>query len=245
MDIVLSVFGILMVLPVFPLVAILIKLDSRGPIFYLANRVGKGMKVFKMYKFRTMIETNIKVGECVSPQHDPRVTGFGRFLRRSKLNEFPQLINILKGEMTFVGPRPESPDLAALYPEEARQLFTVKPGLVGPNQIVGRNEEEMYPAGVDVKKYYIEEILPQKLVRDLEYIKKPDFFTDVKYILLGVRETLIGALSKSHVQNNWAQIYLMMADLFFTVSAFFLAFSYELGNLPSGSDLVLFFKYLP
>lgn len=244
MDIILSLCGILVILPFFPLIAILIKLDSRGPIFYLAKRVGKDMKMFNMYKLRTMIETDVKVGESVSPQHDPRVTSFGRFLRRTKLNELPQLINILKGEMTFVGPRPESPDLAEMYPEEARKIFTVKPGLVGPNQIIGRNEEEMYPAGVDVKRFYIEEILPEKLVRDIEYIKKPDFFTDMKYIYLGVRETMLGALNKSHIRNNRAQIYLLLADLFFTIASFFIAFSYEVGKIPAGSQLFVFFKYL-
>jgi len=109
-----------------------------------------------MYKFRTMFETPLPVGASVYPQDDPRVTPFGRILRRTKLNELPQLLNILKGEMTFVGPRPEAPELAALYPGYAKAIFTLTPGLVGPNQILGRNEEEWYPPGLHPKRYNIE-----------------------------------------------------------------------------------------
>jgi lipopolysaccharide/colanic/teichoic acid biosynthesis glycosyltransferase len=154
LDIVLAVLGIIVALPLFPLVAILIKLDSRGPVFYICDRIGKDGKLFRMYKFRTMVETDAYVGASVCHQGDVRVTTFGRFLRRTKLNEFPQLINILKGEMSFVGPRPEAPDLAELYPPEAKVLFSVKPGLVGPAQLLYRNEEELYPDGVDHKDYY-------------------------------------------------------------------------------------------
>ena len=134
-----------------------------------------------MYKFRTMYETPQALGPSVSPQGDPRVTPVGRVLRRLKLNEFPQFINVFQGEMTLVGPRPESPDLAALYPESAQKIFSVKPGLIGPNQILGRNEEELYPPGVDPQKYYIEEILPQKLPLDLEYIADRSLLKNLKY----------------------------------------------------------------
>ena len=111
------------------------------------------MKKFKMYKFRTMMETSACTGDNVCPQYDPRVTTFGRFLRRTKMNEIPQLINILCGDMCFVGPRPEAPVLAELYPEDAKKIFSVKPGLVSPATILGRNEEELYPPGVDAEKH--------------------------------------------------------------------------------------------
>ena len=213
-DISLSLLGILFLIPLLPIIGLLIKLDSRGPVFYLAYRVGKGMKPFKMYKFRTMMETPIRMGESVSPQFDPRVTTFGRFLRRTKMNELPQFLNVLKGDMTFVGPRPEAPDLAALYPEEAKRVFSVKPGLVGPATILGRNEEEVYPPGVDAKKYYIEHILPPKNKIDLEYIENQSLFKNFKYILLGVKETLSGALNKRHIRDNRSQIYLLLSDIF-------------------------------
>ena len=118
-DIILSLFGLIIFSLFLPFIALLIKLDSKGPVFYRTDRIGKNFKRFRMWKFRTMIDTQIEVGESVSPQFDPRVTPLGRFLRRTKINELPQLINILRGEMTFVGPRPEAPDLAKLYPKEA------------------------------------------------------------------------------------------------------------------------------
>ena len=142
--------GLLFLSPLFLIIAVAIRVDSRGPVFYLADRIGKDMKLFKMLKFRTMIDTQVQVGECVCPQGDVRVTAVGKFLRRSKLNELPQLLNILKGDMTFVGPRPEAPELVSLYPDNVGQIFSVKPGLVGPNDLAyfsgdvsGRNEEEL------------------------------------------------------------------------------------------------------
>jgi FlaA1/EpsC-like NDP-sugar epimerase/lipopolysaccharide/colanic/teichoic acid biosynthesis glycosyltransferase len=212
MDIILSVIGLVLTIPVFPIVVLLIKLDSKGPIFYPVERIGKDMKIFKMYKFRTMLDQAANFGASVSPKHDPRVTTFGRFLRRTKLNEFPQLINILKGEMTFVGPRPESPDLAVKYPDEARLIFSVKPGLVGPNQIINRNEEELYPPGVDPKRYYIDHILSAKLPVDLEYIRAPHLFKDIYYIFLGVKETVRGVLNKKQMGYNKSQAYLLIGD---------------------------------
>ena len=228
LDIILSLIGIILVIPVFPFIALLIKLDSKGPVFFPVDRVGKDMKPFKMFKFRTMLDAAINVGESLSPQYDPRVTPFGRLLRRTKMNELPQLLNILKGDMTFVGPRPESPDLAELYPENAKEIFSVKPGLVGPNQILGRNEEEMYPPGVDVKKYYIEQILPNKAKVDLAYISAPNLFKDLKYILWGVRETLTGALSKSHIKDNRSQVYLLAADGFLIIMSMVIAYALSL-----------------
>jgi FlaA1/EpsC-like NDP-sugar epimerase/lipopolysaccharide/colanic/teichoic acid biosynthesis glycosyltransferase len=224
-DILLSLVGMAILVPLIPLIGLLIKLDSRGPVFYLADRVGQGMKLFKMYKFRTMLETPVNAGESVSPQFDPRVTTFGRFLRRTKMNELPQFFNVLKGDMTFVGPRPEAPDLAALYPEEARRVFSVKPGLVGPATILGRNEEEVFPPGVDAKKYYIEHILPPKNRIDLEYIQNPSFLKDFKYILLGLKETLTGALNKRHIRDNRTQIYLLLADTLLTACSYLLAYA--------------------
>ncbi len=223
-DLILSVFGILVVLPLFPIVALIIKLDSRGPIFYLCDRIGKDGKRFGMYKFRTMYSTPTNVGPNVCPEGDPRVTPVGRILRRTKINEFPQLINILLGEMSFVGPRPEAPDLAALYPEYAKAIFQVKPGLVGPNQIIGRNEEEWYPAGIDPQQYYIDVILPKKLPVDLDYIKKPSAYMDLKYIVLGAKETFFKLISWNLVLRNKSQLYLLASDVVFINLAAFIAY---------------------
>jgi lipopolysaccharide/colanic/teichoic acid biosynthesis glycosyltransferase len=212
LDVCVALFGLMILMLMLPVIGLLIKFDSRGPVFFKCDRVGKHGKLFKMYKFRTMYETDTPLGAAVSPQGDPRVTPMGRFLRRSKLNEFPQFINVFKGEMTLVGPRPESPDLAAAYPPEAQPIFSVKPGLAGPNQIMGRNEEELYPVGADPTRYYIESILPGKLPLDLDYIRNKSFMTDLKYIFLAVIVTLTGAIGRQHLRDNWTQISLILAD---------------------------------
>jgi len=245
LDILLSVLGIIIVLPFIPLLALLIKLDSKGPVFFACDRVGKDHKLFKMYKFRTMYETSTRIGPSVSPAGDARVTPLGRFLRRTKLNELPQFLNVLRGEMSFVGPRPEAPDLAALYPEHAHAIFTVKPGLVGPNQILGRNEEEWYPPGFDPQQYYIEAILPKKLPVDLEYVRQLSAFSDLKYILFGVKETLFKALNWNLVLQNTSQIYLLLTDLALSLVSFTLAHVLRFADLPQGESFSPFLKLLP
>src|SRR6266699_6910869 len=244
-DLVLACIGVLLVLPFSPLIGLLIKLDSRGPVLYRCDRIGKDGKLFKMYKFRTMFETPLPVGVSVCPQDDPRMTPFGRILRRTKLNELPQLLNILKGEMTFVGPRPEAPDLAALYPGYAKAIFTLTPGLVGPNQILGRNEEEWYPPGVDPQQYYIESILPQKLLVDLEYIQQASTFKDIKYILLGIKETLCKALTWKLVLQNTSQLYLLCIDTLLVFSSFTLANLLRFEGVLRTTDLVTLLPLLP
>jgi FlaA1/EpsC-like NDP-sugar epimerase/lipopolysaccharide/colanic/teichoic acid biosynthesis glycosyltransferase len=240
LDILLSLFGIAIAIPFLPALVLLIKLNSKGPVFYLCDRIGKDGKLFKMYKFRTMYDSPVQVGPSICPQDDPRVTSIGRFLRRTKINELPQLLNILKGDMTFVGPRPEAPDLAALYPLHAKAIFTVKPGLVGPNQILGRNEDEWYPTGVDPQQYYIDEILPKKLPLDLEYVQQSSVVSDLKYVLLGGLETLFKALNWKLVLQNQSQIYLLLADLVLSVATFVFAHMLRFEELSQGEDAAIF-----
>jgi lipopolysaccharide/colanic/teichoic acid biosynthesis glycosyltransferase/FlaA1/EpsC-like NDP-sugar epimerase len=230
-DIILSLTGIIIMIPLLPIIALLIKMDSKGPVFYLTERVGKDMAKFKMYKFRTMVDSPIQVGQSVCPQYDPRVTFFGRFLRRTKLNEVPQLLNVIKGEMTLVGPRPEAPDLAELYPEKAKKVFSVKPGLVGPASIMGRNEEECYPPGVDAKQFYFENILPKKLKTDLEYIDNESLLKDLNYIYRGIKETITGAINKKHLNDNKSQIFLLYADFLLTLLSFFIVTLFYHGRI--------------
>src|SRR5262249_53626040 len=193
----------------------------------------------------TMYETAGPIGASVTPAGDPRVTPFGRLLRRTKINELPQLLNILKGEMTFVGPRPEAPDLAALYPAYARAIFTVTPGLVGPNQILGRNEEEWYPPEVDPQQYYIEEILPKKLPLDLEYVRHPSLCKDLQYLVLGVKETICKALSWKLVLQNQSQIYLLGIDFVLCIASFGLAHVLRFEGMPHEETLSAFLYLLP
>jgi len=230
-DIVFSLIGLVIAAPLFPAIAVLIKLDSKGPVFFPVKRVGKDMKLFPMYKFRTMLESSVRIDQSVCPQYDPRVTSVGRFLRRTKLNELPQLLNVLKGEMSFVGPRPEAPDLAEMYPTGARRVFSVKPGLVGPvvvsslsGDVNGRNEEELYPKGVDPKKYYIEHILPEKVKIDLYYLSRRPVGNYFKIIIAAAKETVFGALSAHQAGRSKGQIYLFLADFALSQVSYALAY---------------------
>jgi FlaA1/EpsC-like NDP-sugar epimerase/lipopolysaccharide/colanic/teichoic acid biosynthesis glycosyltransferase len=230
-DIFLSVIGLILTAPLFLLSAVFIKLNSKGPVFFSAERVGKDMMLFPMYKFRTMLENSVKIDQSVCPRFDPRVTTAGRFLRRTKLNELPQLLNILKGEMSFVGPRPEAPDLAEMYPEEAKRVFTVKPGLVGPvvisalkGDINGRNEEELYPQGVNAKQYYLEHILPEKVKIDLYYLSRQTVATYFKVIIAAAIETFSGAFSARQSDRSKRQIYLFIADFVLSQVSYALAY---------------------
>lgn len=245
LDIIVSCLGLLLLLLMLPWIGLLIKIDSRGPIFYRCQRVGMGGKIFSMYKFRTMYETPGNLGPSLTPQGDPRVTPVGRVLRRLKLNEFPQFINILKGDMTLIGPRPEAPDLAAVYPEAAKEIFAVKPGLAGPNQIMGRNEEELYPSGVDPVHYYIDHILPLKLPLDLEYIKDKSIFKNLKYLFLSLKVTVTGAITLQHLTDNRSQIYLMLADAALCLLSFSLAHYLRFESFTDLTSRKYFYGLLP
>jgi lipopolysaccharide/colanic/teichoic acid biosynthesis glycosyltransferase len=245
LDIIVSLAGLLVLLVMLPVIAVLIKLDSPGPVFYADKRVGKGGMVFRMFKFRTMHGSSRAVGVRVSPQGDPRVTPVGFWLRRLKLNEFPQFFNILRGDMTLVGPRPETPDMAAQYPREARRLFSVKPGLVGPNQILGRNEEELYPKGVDPAKYYREEILPRKLPVDLQYIDTKSFLKDMQYLIRGTWVTFTGAISRQHLTDNLSQILMLAADTLGCLASFTLAHLIRFEGFPPGEITRTYWHILP
>src|SRR5215510_7440662 len=245
LDLVFACIGLVLVLPLFPVIGLFIKLDSRGPILYRCDRIGKDGKLFKMYKFRTMIETPLPMGPSVCTKDDLRVTRLGYILRRTKINELPQLLNVFKGEMTFVGPRPEAPDLAALYPNHARAIFTVTPGLVGPNQILGRNEEDWYPPDVDPQRYYIEEILPKKLPLDLEYVRHPSLVKDLQYLMLGIKETVCKAISWKLVLQNKSQIYLLGTDVILSLISFGLAHTLRFEGIVEAQELSPFLHLLP
>jgi lipopolysaccharide/colanic/teichoic acid biosynthesis glycosyltransferase len=240
-----SFMGLVFLLPFLGVIAILIKLDSRGPVFFTHTRIGKDGRPFKMYKFRTMVETRVWVGPSLSPEHDPRVTALGGVLRRFKINELPQLINVLKGEMSFVGPRPEVPEFVSLYSDEERKVLSVRPGIVGPNQVSMRNEEELYPQGADVKDYYLKHIMPQKLKVDLDYIEKRSFLKDLKYLFQGVTVTITGAIGRRHLFENRSQIALFTLDIFLCIFSYFLAYLLRLDGRFPPEDLAIFLHILP
>ncbi len=182
-DIILSAIILILSFPLFLLGSFLAKIQSIGPVFYKANRVGWNGQVFEMYKFRTMVENADKIGIGLTTHKDPRVTQIGRLLRFTKLDELPNFINVIKGDMSLTGPRPESPTYVKFYTGDQRKVLLVRPGITGPSQIANRNEEEKLAEQTDPEQYYITELLPKKLALDLHYVATQNFISDIGWIL--------------------------------------------------------------
>jgi len=181
-DLIVSALALLILFPFFFLISILIKFTSPGPIFYRARRVGKDGVFFRLFKFRTMIAKADQQGPGVTSAGDTRITTSGRFLRRTKIDELPQLINVLKGEMSLVGPRPEDPCYVALYTPDQREVLRVSPGITSAASLAFRHEEAML-SGPDWETRYREEMLPAKLAIDLAYLERRTLWTDFVLIL--------------------------------------------------------------
>ena len=187
-----SSIGLIVVSPIFLILAIWIKIDSDGPVFYRQVRVGKGNKDFRIYKFRTMRPDADKIGGLITiGGRDPRVTRSGYYIRKYKLDEFPQLINVLKGEMSLVGPRPEVRKYVDLYTPRQLHVLDVRPGITSLASIRYRNENDILAAAEDPDKAYIEQIMPDKLVIDLEYVSKANLVNDIKLIFSTLREIIL------------------------------------------------------
>ncbi|HEC23314.1 MAG TPA: sugar transferase [Chloroflexi bacterium] len=177
-DLVVGTAILILCLPLFPIIALAIRLDSPGPVFHRAIRVGREGREFKLYKFRTMVADAERKGPGITVAGDPRVTRVGQVLRRTKLDELPQLINVLRGEMSLVGPRPEDPRYVALYTPEQRAVLNVRPGMTGLAAVRYHNEETLLE-GPDWEKTYIEKIMPAKLALELEYVRNPTLWRDL------------------------------------------------------------------
>lgn len=186
-DIVMSLIGILIFLPVFIIISVVIVLDSRGGVFYGQHRVGKNKRSFILYKFRTMLTGSDKQGLLTVGDNDKRVTRSGRWLRKYKLDELPQLFNILKGDMSFVGPRPEVSKYVDLYNERQKKILSVKPGITDWASIKYMDENEMLANVLDPEDYYIRYIMPSKAEINLKYVAEHNFWTDIKIIFLTIR----------------------------------------------------------
>jgi lipopolysaccharide/colanic/teichoic acid biosynthesis glycosyltransferase len=182
-DILFSLIGLVVLSPLFVVIALLIKRDSEGPVFYRGERVGKGGQPFKMYKFRTMVVDADQIGGCATPDDDPRLTGVGRFLRQYKLDELPQLIDVFRGEMSLVGPRPQVEWIVDLYTPEERQLLTVRPGITDPASLHFVNHGEILKGSTDPEREYLEKIHPEKMCLSLEYVRTRSFWVDIKIVL--------------------------------------------------------------
>ncbi|MFR4982326.1 MAG: sugar transferase [Clostridium neonatale] len=182
-DIVASGLGIIVLSPILLIIALIIKKESDGPVFFKQIRVGEKGRNFEILKYRTMVVDAEKMGRQITVGNDNRITKIGGFLRKYKLDELPQLINVFKGDMSLVGPRPEVPRYVEMYNEEQRKVLDVKPGITDLASIRYRDENELLGTAEDPDDMYINTIMPDKLALNLEYINKSNVFFDV-YIIL-------------------------------------------------------------
>ena len=182
-DILLSLFGLLVLSPLFVVVALAVKASSSGPVFFRQQRVGKDGKPFQILKFRTMIMGAEKLGPSVTRDGDPRITVVGAILRKAKLDELPQLWNVLSGDMSFVGPRPEVPRYVEHYTTRQKRVLALKPGITDLATLAFRNEESLLSTAVDTERYYLEYCVPRKIELNLEYAKTANVREDIKIIV--------------------------------------------------------------
>jgi lipopolysaccharide/colanic/teichoic acid biosynthesis glycosyltransferase len=185
-DIVFSILGLLLFGPLLIVIAVWVKLDSPGPVLFLQKRVGKDETPFLIRKFRTMVVNADKMGKQITVGRDPRITRSGAFLRKYKLDELPQLFNVLVGEMSFVGPRPEVPYYVQFYTLEQKMVLTVRPGITDYASIKYRDENHLLAEATDPEKVYIEQIMQDKLRLNMEYIERASIVEDLRIILLTI-----------------------------------------------------------
>ena len=188
-DITLSLFGLIILLPFMLIIAILIKFDSKGTVFFKQIRITKGGKEFKIFKYRTMKAGSDKYSQ-ITVGKDERITKIGSFLRKYKLDEIPQLINVLVGDMSLVGPRPEVPKYVNLYTEEQKEILKVRAGITEYASIEFSNENDLLASEENPEKAYIEKIMPKKIELNKKYLSEISVLTDIRIILLTIKKIL-------------------------------------------------------
>ena len=188
-DITLSLFGLIILLPFMLIIAILIKIDSKGPVFFKQIRVTKNGKEFKIFKYRTMRVGSDKYSQ-ITVGKDGRITKIGSFLRKYKLDEIPQLINVLIGDMSLVGPRPEVPKYVALYTDEQKEILKVRAGITDYASIEFSDENDLLASEKNPEEAYIEKIMPKKIELNKKYLSEISILTDIKIILLTIKKIL-------------------------------------------------------
>jgi len=199
-ELIISFFAAIILLPFFFVIIVLIKIDSRGSWLYRSKRVGKDGRLFTMYKFRTMSEDANKIGPPITGRDDSRITRIGAVLRKTKLDELPQLINVLKGEMGFVGARPEDPGIVEQCPALFETILKYRPGMTSPASIRYRAEETLIPPD-HWETFYCRELLPEKIKIDAEYMQQTDFMKDIGVIVntFGIGKKYRSQAGKKHV----------------------------------------------
>ena len=190
-DIVASGLGLLALAPLFAVVALWIKCDSQGSVFYRQVRVGRGNRDFRLFKVRSMRPDSDRLGLITVGGRDPRVTRSGYYIRKYKLDELPQLINVFKGDMSLVGPRPEVRKYVDMYTPEQMRVLDVRPGITSLASIRYRNENDILAASDNPDRTYVEKVMPDKLAIDLEYVPKANLWTDIRLIFATFHEIIV------------------------------------------------------
>lgn len=181
-DIAVSFAALLVLSPFFLLLAIAVKIDSPGPVFFRQQRVGRYDRDFRIFKFRTMVKDADKIGLPLTTGRDPRITRVGSFIRRLRLDEFSQLLNVLGGSMSLVGPRPEVRRYVNAYTPEYMATLLIRPGITAPSSIAFKDEDKLLNAGGDPEKIYVEKILPPKMALNLKYMREISVWNDLRVI---------------------------------------------------------------
>jgi lipopolysaccharide/colanic/teichoic acid biosynthesis glycosyltransferase len=181
-DVAVSLVALVVTSPLLAAAAVAVKLESPGPAFYSGRRAGRDGREFRIFKLRSMRSGSAGGGPAVTAADDPRITRVGRFLRRTKIDELPQLVNVLKGEMSLVGPRPEDPVYLKYYTPEQRRLLTVRPGITGPASVAFVHEEELLKGG-SAEERYVADVMPRKLDLELAYVDHATFVTDLRILI--------------------------------------------------------------
>ena len=273
-DVFFSSLALVLLTPIFAVIAVLIRVTSEGPVFFHSVRIGQNRRngerrrnqtnwendrrkgerrklnlpgrPFRMLKFRTMVPEAEKKGPALTLRNDPRVTKVGNLLRKTKLDELPNLINVLKGEMSLIGPRPEVPSIVQHYTPEHQEIFSVKPGVVGINQILYRDEEDEYPENVqDIERFYIEQVLPQKLKNDLQYVKTRTFLGDLKLLIGGIFATLMGFFKRGLLKESKSPGLLLPIDVVLVCLSYFLANNLRFDWAIPRNEYLIFIQSLP
>jgi lipopolysaccharide/colanic/teichoic acid biosynthesis glycosyltransferase len=182
-DVIVAAVGLLLLIPILLLVSLLIKLDSPGPVFFTQERMGRKFRSFRIYKFRTMVPDAPRLGGKITAGADPRITRIGRYLRWAKVDELPQLFNVLKGDMSVVGPRPEVRQYVELFRSDYEEILQVSPGITDLASVHYRHEAQLLGRAENPEDRYVKEILPEKIKLAKEYLHRSSFFFDIVVLL--------------------------------------------------------------
>jgi lipopolysaccharide/colanic/teichoic acid biosynthesis glycosyltransferase len=190
-DLILSIPSIIILSPIFLLTAILIKIETPGPVVFINERIGRDGKPFRLYKFRTMVKDASRIGPAVTSAYDPRITGVGKLLRRFKVDEMLQIVNVVKGDMSVIGPRPEIKKYIDKFKDDYREVLKIKPGMADYAVIAFRNEERILSKFDNIEEGYIKEVLPEKIRLYRKYMEEMSLATDVKIFFKTILEILV------------------------------------------------------